>query len=123
MDPVQDRVTTYRRNAVTLLWLAMALHLVSSVLAALGLLGPGPPEHWYLVDSLSIVLLLLLVSLLATAARWMRWVLLATVLASTPIVYPQLLGAGNPLILWVALFQLCFQLLACAFAVNRTPRT
>jgi hypothetical protein len=107
------------RHASSLLWFAIALHVASSGLALLGLLGKGGVTRWLLVDGMAIAVLAIGMRGLHAGSRWARWLLVLSTFIITPLVFPPMLLSADSLVLWVALFQSVAQVLAAWFAFER----
>ena len=107
------------RHASSLLWLAIALHVGSSGLALLGLLGADTMTRWLFVDGMAIVALVVAMRGLNAGSRWARWLLVPSAFIITTLVFPRLLLSADPLMLWVTLFQGVVQLGAAWYAFER----
>jgi hypothetical protein len=107
------------RHALSLLWLAIVLHIGSSGLALLGLMGVDNRWRWLLVDGLAIIAILLAMRGLKAGNRWARWLLVPIALIITTLVFPRMLLSADALMLWVTMVQGVVQLGAAWFAFER----
>src|SRR6188768_992685 len=104
MEPSRARPGSLR-HALSLLWLAIALHIGSSSLALLGLLGADAMGRWLLVDGLAIVVITLVVRGLIHGSRRARWLLIPASFIITTLVFPRILLSAEPLMLWATMLQ------------------
>jgi hypothetical protein len=111
------------RHAVRLIWLAVALHIGSSALAILGVLGPNSQRDWIVVDSLTIATFVILARGLHSRSRVARWLLIPAALLITPIVYPHHLLRAEQVTLWFTLSQGVVQGLVAYFALAETANS
>jgi hypothetical protein len=111
------------RHAVSLIWLAVALHLGSSALAVLGLLGPNSQRDWVVVDSLAIATFVMLARGLHSRSRVARWLLIPAAFLTAPIVYPHHLLRAEQITLWMVLSQGVVQGLVACFAFGQTANS
>ena len=109
MEPVTSKPVSLR-HAVSLLWLAIALHVGSSSLALLGLLGADAMWRWLFVDGMAIAALVLVMRGLTAGSRWARWLLVPAAFMITTLVFPRLLLSAGALELWVTMLQGVVQL-------------
>jgi hypothetical protein len=111
------------RHAVSLIWLAVALHIGSSALAILEVLGPNSQRDWIVVDSLSIASFVILARGLRARSRVARWLLIPAALFVTPLVYPHHLLRAEQVTLWLTLSQGIVQCLVAYFALSETTNS
>jgi hypothetical protein len=104
------------RHAISLVWLALALHVSSALVAGLGIVGGESWLEWLVVDASAILVLIILTRGLHAESRTARWLLLPLPLLVTPFVFPRLLLAADQLTLWFTILQGTTQGLAVYFA-------
>ena len=107
------------RHALSLLRVAIVLHIASSGLALMGLLGVESRWRWLLVDGLAVIAILLLMRGLNAGNRWARWLPVPIGLMITTFVFPRMLLNADTLMLWVTMFQGVVQLAAAGFALDK----
>ena len=115
MEPNRARPVSLR-HALSLLWLAIALHIGSASLALLGLFGADNLWRWLLVDALAIVVFGLVMRGLNDGSRRARWLLIPAALLITSLVFPRMLLSAEPLVLWATLLTGVVQSGAAWFA-------
>jgi hypothetical protein len=103
------------KDSISLMWLAIALHVASALVSLMELAGQPQFAQWLLVDLSAVVLFFLLQRLIRQRSRVARWVMLPAAFISAPLILPEQFESASMWVLWFACFQCVVQVLAAAY--------